>query len=430
MNKPLRIGIAGLGTVGCGVVDIFQRNNALLNMRAKRDLEITCVSSQNKERARPVDTSAYEWVDNALDMASRDDVDVIVELIGGEEGVAKTLIEAALKNGKHVVTANKALLAHHGFSLAQLAEKNKVQLMYEAAVAGGIPIIKSMREGFAGNKITAVYGILNGTCNYILTEMRETGRDFETVLSEAQEKGFAEADPSFDVDGIDAAHKLCILSALAFGVKPDYKKLPVTGIRHITASDITYAEDLGYRIKLLGITHCKNGEIIQSVEPCLVHEDSTMGAVEGVFNTVLVEGDAIDHGQSIGRGAGAGPTGSSVVADIIDIARGYNVPTFGVPCEALSDANWADSGKWESRFYMHLSVTDRAGVLADIAHVLKENNVSVEALAQLSHNPDNPVSITLTTHKVAQENITKAINAIAGLPAVLTEPTMLRIEEI
>ncbi len=430
MNKPLRIAIAGLGTVGCGVVDMLTRNAALLSLRAGRGIVITCVSSRDKSLKRDVDVSAYAWVDDSLHMATRDDVDVVVELIGGHEGIAKDLIEVALKSGKHVITANKALLAHHGFALAKLAETNGVQLMYEASVAGGVPIIKAMREGFAGNKISAVYGILNGTCNYILTEMRETGRDFETVLVDAQEQGFAEVDPSFDVDGIDAAHKLCILSGLAFGVKLNFENLAVTGIRHITASDITYAEDLGYRIKLLGIVRCNNGKIYQSVEPCLVHEDSTMGAVEGVFNTVLVEGDGIEIGQCIGRGAGAKPTASSVVSDLVDLARGYNVPTFGVPYDALVDADWGENGSLMARFYLHLSVTDRVGVLSDVANILKLNNVSVEAMAQLGHDPENPVSITFTTHAVKQADIENAVQKIAGLPAVLARPTMLRIEEI
>lgn len=430
MKQPLRVAIAGLGTVGCGVVDIIARNGDLLAQRAGQPIDIVAVNAKTKSRKRPVDVSSYEWASDAMLMVARDDIDVVIELIGGSEGVAKDLVEAALKNGKHVVTANKALLAHHGIELAKFAEDKNVQLMYEAAVAGGIPIIKSLREGFAANNVSAVYGILNGTCNYILSEMRETGRDFETVLSDAQELGYAEADPSFDVDGVDAAHKLSIISALAFGIRPDFAKLPVTGIRNITSNDIAYAESLGYRIKLLGIARCIDGKIYQYVEPCLVDQNGTIGAVEGVFNTVLVEGDAIDRGQSIGRGAGAGPTASSVIADVVDIARGMRAPTYGVPVSALDDAKWGDNGALTARFYVRIKVTDRAGVLADVANILKSNNVSIETMTQFGHDPDKPVSMTMTTHMAVQSCIEEAIKKITDLPAVLSHPTLLRIEEI
>lgn len=428
-QEALRIGIAGLGTVGCGALSLLERNAALITARAGRKIDVRSVSSRDRSKKRPVNLSAYEWCDDPLEMVKQDDIDVIVELIGGEDGVAKDLCEQALACGKHVVTANKAMLAHHGYDLAKAAELSNVQLMYEAAVAGAIPVVKALREGFAGNAIQAVYGILNGTCNYILTEMRETGRDFDDVLAEAQEKGYTEADPTFDVDGIDAAHKLCILSSLAFGVKPDFEALKITGIRNITSGDIAYAEELGYRIKLLGATCSDQSGISQSVEPCLVREDSTIGSVEGVFNTVLIEADAIDSGQLIGRGAGAEPTASAVIADLIDIARGAKTPTFGLPHDALVTLKCADYGTKTSRFYVRLVVRDQVGVLAAVSSILSDHKVSVEALMQQGRDPNNPVSIVLTTHEVSRADIDAALADIKKLDAILSEPSLLRIED-
>lgn len=430
MTKSLRIAIAGLGTVGCGVIEILQKKAELVTARAGCQFEITAVSSRDQSRDRPVDVSSYDWVNDPVEMAKRDDVDVVLEMIGGESGIAKKVIETALDHKKHVITANKALMAHHGFELADRADENGVQLLYEAAVGGGIPVIKTLRESFGGNKVKAVYGILNGTCNYILTEMRETGRDFEDVLADAQKAGYAEADPAFDIDGVDAAHKLCLIGALAFGIKPEFEKLKTKGIRNITASDITYAQEMGYRIKLLGITRSDESKIYQSVEPCLVQEYSTMGAVEGVFNTVLVDADSIDIGQSIGLGAGAGPTASSVVSDLFDLARGNSMPVFGIPSKDLKEAEYGDFGDWEARFYLHLGVRDRKGVLADVAGILRDHKVSVETMVQHGHDPENPVSIIMTLHKVRQSLINEACGEIKKLDSVLGAPTLLRIEEI
>lgn len=336
----------------------------------------------------------------------------------------------SLSTGKHVVSANKALLAHHGYELAKLAEANGKALAYEAAVAGGIPAIKVLREGFAANEIAAVYGILNGTCNYILTEMRETGRDFADVLKEAQEKGYAEADPTFDVEGIDAGHKLCLLSAIAFGVRPDFKALQMTGISHLTATDIALAGELGYRIKLLGIARRVNGKVMRMLEPCLVPKDSSLGAVEGVFNAVMVEGDFVGTGLSVGRGAGEGPTASAVVADLIDLARGHMVPTFGCPVDMLSGAAWIDAGKTQSRFYLRLSVPDRPGVLCRISGVLADGGISIESLIQHGRDPGQPVSIVLTLHEVSGEAMKSALENIAALDIVLEKPCLMRIEEL
>lgn len=429
MSKPLRIAIAGLGTVGAGVVRLLQAHHDLIAARAGRPLEIVAVSARDRARDRGVDLSSCEWVDRAEDLAARDDIDAVVELVGGAEGTARALVEGALSRGRDVVTANKALLAHHGHALAQQAERHGAALRYEAAVAGGIPVIKSVREGFSANEIKAVYGILNGTCNYILTEMRLTGRSFADVLADAQEKGYAEADPTFDVDGIDAAHKLCILSALAFGIKPDFEALSVQGIRHVSAQDILHAQELGYRIKLLGIARRMGDAVVQAVEPCLIPVDRPMSAVEGVFNAVFVDGDFVGTGLAAGRGAGAGPTASAVVADLIDLARGLRLPAFGVPAAALKDAVRGDAGEIVERFYVHMSVIDQPGVLADISAILRDHHVSLEVVLQRGRDPGKPVSIVLISHKVRQADIRAAIGHISGLATVCAPPCLIRIED-
>lgn len=425
---PLRIGIAGLGTVGASVVRLLQLHRDLITRRAGRTIDIVAISARSRDKDRGVDLSGYEWVERPSALAGRDDIDVVVELIGGEEGEARALLQNALERGMPAVTANKALLARHGYELALLAEKTGAPLMYEAAVAAGIPIIKALREGFAGNEIRAVYGILNGTCNYILTTMRETGRPFSDVLKEAQNRGYAEADPAFDIDGVDAAHKLCLLSALAFGVKPSFETLSTQGISQITAADIAHAKELGYRIKLLGISKRLNGSIIQMVEPCLVPEDSTMGAVEDVFNAVFVEGDFVDTGLAVGRGAGAGPTASAVVADLIDLARGCRVPVFGIPASDLAEARWGDRGEVVDKFYVNLNVLDQPGVLADVSAIMRDHKVSMEAVMQKGHDPENPVSIMIVTHETRQADICAALEAIGQLACTVEPPVLMRIE--
>ncbi len=350
--KPFRIAIAGLGTVGAGVVETLQTNAELITARAGRPIEIAAICDRDQDSDRGVDLSGYEWAGDAHGLCDMDGLDAIVELIGGSEGIAYDLAKAALGKGVSIVTANKALLAHHGLELAALAEKNGAKLGYEAAVAGGIPIIKALREGLAGNEISCIYGILNGTCNYILTEMRETGADFDDVLKEAQEKGYAEADPSFDVDGVDTAHKLCLLTSLAFGVKPDFKALSTKGIREITIADIKAAGGFGCKIKLLGIAKRQGGKISQSVEPCLVPVESALGGVEDSYNAVFVEGNFVEKVLMTGRGAGRKPTASAVVADIIDLAKGLDEPVFGVRTDKLAEPVWADTGDIKSRYYI------------------------------------------------------------------------------
>lgn len=429
-QKSLRIAVVGLGTVGAGVIRVLQENGAAIAVRAGRAIDIIAVHARNKGKTRSVDVGAYEWVDDPLSLTTRDDIDVIVELAGGEGGMAKDLAEAALTKGKSFVTANKAMLARHGMALAALAEKHGGSLHYEAAVAGGIPIIKALREGFAGNDVRALYGILNGTCNYILTEMRTGGRDFPDVLKEAQAKGYAEADPTFDVEGIDAAHKLSILTALAFGVTLDFDAIDITGIRRINAKDIRFADELGFRIKLLGIAQrSRSGKIAQSLEPCLVPVDSAIGSVEGVYNAVFVEGDFVDRAMLEGRGAGEGPTASAVVSDLIDIARGVRLPTFGIPADGMKPAKWAGADDILSEQYLHLIVTDQPGVIADVSAILRDNRISIETMLQRGRDPGQPVSVVITTHECSRAAIRAAARQIEDLPSVLAPPMVMRIQK-
>jgi homoserine dehydrogenase len=434
MAEVLRVGIAGLGTVGAGVVRLLQENRDIVASRAGRSIEVTAVSARDRSRDRGCNLDGLDWVDNAADLARRDDCDVIAELIGGEDGPARALVEAALDAKKPVVTANKALLAHHGPALAAKAESAGVPLAYEAAVAGGIPVIKALREGLAANKVDAVFGILNGTCNYILSEMQKTGRSFVDVLDDAQKEGYAESDPTLDVDGIDAAHKLSILTGIAFGVRPDLETMRVSGIRRITATDIEYAQELGYVIKLLGISRraddCCTGCIVQMVEPCLVPQSCALGGVDGVFNAVQVENNMAGQSVFVGRGAGAGPTSSAVVADIIDIARGIQPPCYGVPAAELAAPVWADIGKLRDRFYLRLNVVDKPGVLADISSLLRDHGISIEALLQHGRDPGQPVMLVMTTHEARQSDIASACEALSALPVILESPCVLRIEEL
>jgi homoserine dehydrogenase len=429
MSQPFRIGIAGLGTVGSGVVKIVQSNADLLAARAGRPIEIVAVSARSK-KDRGVDLSPYEWVDNPQNLAERHDVDAVVELIGGSDGPAFALVKKALEHKKHVVSANKALLAHHGYELAVLAEKNNASLMYEAAVAGGVPAIKALREGLAANRITAVYGILNGTCNYILTQMRETGRDFADVLKEAQAKGYAEADPAFDIDGVDAGHKICILSAIAFGVKPKFEGVKLAGIRTLTSTDIVFAQELGFKIKLLGIAKDYNGKITIAVEPCLVPSTSPLGAIEDVYNAVFVEGNFVETPLFTGRGAGSGPTASAVVADIIDLARGISIPTFGIPAKNLKEPQFLDVSKKGARYYLRLTVYDQPGVLADVSAILRDHKISIEGLLQRGRDPGQPVPVVITTHSdTLYTNITESVKLINKLKCTVQPACLMRIED-
>lgn len=429
-ENMIRIGIAGLGTVGIGVVKILNRHQAVLAERSGVALNITAVSARDRSRDRGIETSGFRFEPDALVLAEAPDVDIVVELIGGADGVAYDLVKGALQNGKHVVTANKALLALHGTELAEIAEANNAAINFEAAIAGGIPIVKALREGLAGNRFNRVYGILNGTCNYILTEMEQTGRDFSDVLAEAQELGYAEADPSFDIDGVDAAHKLALLASLAYGARVDFSAVHIEGIRHIQAIDIAFAKELGYRIKLLAIAAERGEGIEQRVHCCMVPVDTPIAHVDGVFNAVVADGDFVDTTVFEGRGAGEGPTASAVVGDIIDIARGNRVPTFSVPVTSLRTIDTVSVASRIGRAYIRLHVVDRPGVIADIAAVLRDEAVSISTLVQRGRasGPNGGVPVVLITHEGVESALTRALERIAALQVVLETPRMIRIE--
>lgn len=427
MVKPFRIAIAGLGTVGAGVVKLLQDNRDILRNRTGRPVDIIAVSARDKRKDRGVDLSGYEWIYPPEKLLETEDLDAVIELIGGEDGPAYELVRGALEKGIHVITANKALLAHHGYELAALAEENEACLAYEAAVAGGIPAIKALREGLAGNRISAVYGILNGTSNYILTRMRETGAAFEDILKEAQDKGYAEADPSFDIGGVDAAHKICLLAAAAFGIIPDFDAVQIGGIAGLTATDIRFADELGFKIKLLGTARAFEERILITVEPCLVPADTPLGAVDGVSNAVRIEGDFIESILLTGPGAGAGPTASAVVADIIDTARGRRRPVFGIPASLLKKAEIMAPGKTKDAHYVRLNVLDQPGVLADVAAILRDHNISIESLLQHGRDPGQPVPVVIMTHEGLHADMRKACDQIAALEASIDPPCLMRV---
>jgi homoserine dehydrogenase len=428
MSKTLRIGIAGLGTVGGGTLRLLQGNAELLARRTGHRLVVTAVSARDPSRQRDLDLAGLRWHEDARALVEDPEVDLVCELIGGSDGVALDLARGCLSRGRPVVTANKAMLAHHGAELARLAERTGAALGWEAAVAGGIPIIKSLRQGLAANRILRVSGILNGTCNFILTTMRETGREFADVLAEAQALGYAEADPAFDVDGIDAAHKLTLLAAVAFGGKPRFDAVHIEGIRHVSAMDIAFAGQLGYRIKLLGVARMTEAGLEQRVHPCMVPAEAPIAQVEGVLNGVVVEGDHVGAVVHEGRGAGAGPTASAVVADIIDIARGLRLPTFGVPADELAEHAVAPMAAHRGCYYIRLMVVDQPGVLADISAVLRDHNASIESLIQRGRNPGQAVPIVLTSHDALEADMRGALERIGALPSVLEPPRMIRIE--
>jgi len=429
LSDEIKIVLAGLGTVGAGVIDLLERNGDLIAARAGRRPVVTGVSARDRKKDRGVDLSALAWYDDPVAMAREADYDVYVELIGGSDGPAKAACETALQAGKHVVTANKALIAEHGTALAAAADASGAALAFEAGVAGGIPILKAMREGLAANRISRVVGILNGTCNYILTDMRQSGRPFDEVLAEAQALGYAEADPSFDVDGIDAAHKLAILTSLAFGVAVDFDGVSVSGIRKVTPLDIQFADELGYRIKLLGIGALAETGIEQHVEPCMVRRGSPIGSVDGVYNAVMVQSDAADDTTYEGRGAGAGPTASAVIADIVDVARGRVMPAFGIPADQLAQPVRADVEGRHGAFYVRLIVRDIPGVIADISAALRDEQVSLETVVQRGRSPNDAVPVVLTTHETGAAALQRALDRIGDLEAVLEEPCLIRIEE-
>lgn len=428
--KSLRIGIAGLGTVGGGVAEILTKKAALVNARAGQPIAITAVSARSKNKKRGVSLKGVNWHTDATKLATDKNVDVVVELIGGADGVAYALCKQALNNKKHVVTANKALIAKHGVELAKLAEKNGVRLQCEAAVAGGIPILKTLKEGLAGNRISRVAGILNGTCNYILTNMERGRRAFDDVLKEAQALGYAEADPGFDIDGVDASHKLSILTSIAFGVPVDVKHMYVEGIRRITLADIDHARDLGYRIRLVGIARLTAKGIEQRVHPALVPLSSPIAWVEGVLNAVAVESDSLGGLFLEGAGAGKGPTASAVVADLVDIAAGRGTHTFGIKAAALKAQPFTDILAREGAYYINLNVMDKPGVLAGITKALGSEKIGVESVVQPSSTQGKTAQVILVTHSTTEAAMRKALKKISKLGYVLGEPNVIRIEKL
>ena len=422
MAEPLRVALAGLGTVGGGVVRLLDANAALIARRAGRPIEVVAVSARDRAKDRGFDHSRFDWVDDTAALARHERADVVVELIGGADGPALTLARATLNAGKSLVTANKAMIAHHGLELASAAEAAGVALKFEAAVAGGVPVVKGIREGAAANAIGRVYGILNGTCNFILSTMEETGRDFAGVLAEAQGRGFAEADPSFDIDGIDAAHKLSILASLAFGTRPAFAGVEAHGIAHVLAADIAEAAALGHRIRLVGMAEAGAGGLFQRVHPHLVPLDHPLAHVSGSTNAVVVEGDFVGRLLFQGPGAGDGPTASAVVADLIDIARGEWGPPYAMPAAALTPATAVDSGGRRGRAYLRFAVVDRVGVLAEIAAAMRDAGVSIASLIQREAATDGTVLVAIVTHDGPERAVAQALERLRGSPSLAGQP--------
>ena len=431
-TNPLRIALAGLGTVGVGVIRLIETNREVIAARAGRAIEIVAVTARERGRDRGVDLSPYAWVDDMQAMATRDDVDVVVELIGGSDGPALTLARAAFDAGKGVVTANKAMVALHGLQLAEAAAIARAPFAFEAAVAGGIPVLKGLREGTAANALTRIYGVLNGTCNFILSEMERTGADFAEMLTEAQAKGYAEADPSFDIDGVDSAHKLAILAAIGFGTRIDFAAVRTEGIRAVRASDILQADSLGYVIRLVGLAAMLEDEgtcrLLQRVRPCLVPFRHPLGAVTGATNAVVAEGDF--SGRLLFQGAGAGdrPTASAVVADLIDIARGQSGAPFSVPTGSLMACEPADPGTRIGRDYIRFTVADRPGVLAELTAAMRDADVSIESFIQRGRHADGgEVQVALVTHAGPEACVTEALRLLEGSPNLTAPPLVMPI---
>jgi homoserine dehydrogenase len=428
-SAPLRIALAGLGTVGAGVIRLVEANADLIARRAGRPIVISAISARDRSKKRGVDLAPYVWEDDMVILGEREDVDVVVELVGGADGPALACARTTFEAGKALVTANKAMVAHHGLELAAKAEAAKAAFKFEAAVAGGIPVIKGLREGAAANAIERVYGILNGTCNYILTVMEDTGRDFADVLAEAQAKGFAEADPAFDIEGTDAAHKLAILAAICFGTKLDFKAVETSGITRLRAADIAQAHALGYVIRLIGMADTDGGALFQRVQPHLVAFNHPLAHVDGATNAVVAEGNFSGRLLFQGAGAGDGPTASAVVADIIDIARstvggGEVGAPFSVPVAELSAMAAAATGHRLGRSYIRFMVSDRPGVLAEITAALRDAGVSIESLIQKGRASDDAVMVAMVTHEGPESAVSEAVRLLHG-SAALTEPPLV-----
>jgi homoserine dehydrogenase len=441
MQKPLTLGVAGLGTVGAALLELLHTHKERLAERAGRSLKVVAVSARSKGKKRGVDTASIKWFDDPVALAQDPSIEAFVELIGGADGVAKDAVEAALAAGKHVVTANKALLAKHGVMLAKLAEEKGVALNFEAAVAGGIPVIKALRESLAANEVRRVYGILNGTCNYILSTMADQHRSFAEALKEAQDLGYAEADPTFDIGGFDTAHKLAILTSLAFGTELGFDQVDVEGIQTITEVDIEAAEDMGYRIKLLGVAARTEGGIEARVHPAMVPKDSAIAQVSGATNAVAIDADFCGSLLLIGPGAGGRATASAVASDILDIARGTVMPPLVTPTRDLMPYTKSKLGAHQGAYYVRLSVYDRPGAMAAIAKRMGDNEVSIESIVQrrprsalpgigTRQKPGAPALVIMITHETTEEALRQAVEAIEQDGKVSERPQVIRIEKL
>jgi homoserine dehydrogenase len=434
--KPIAVGLLGIGTVGSGTWDVLLRNAGEIRRRAGRAIRITRVADKDQKKARKLVGGKARVSGNAFEVARAPDIDIVVELIGGT-GIAKDLVLEAIARGKHVVTANKALLAKHGNRIFAAAQKKGVMVAFEASVGGGIPIIKALREGLAANRIEWIAGIINGTSNFILSEMRDKGLPFASVLKEAQRMGYAETDPTFDIEGIDAAHKLTILSALAFGIPMQFAKAYTEGVSRLTQEDIGYAEELGYRIKLLGITRRAQKGIELRVHPTLVPARRLIANVEGVMNAILVKGDAVGATMYYGAGAGSQPTASAVVADLVDVTRlitadpEHRVPHLAFQPDQLSDTPILPIGEVETSYYLRMRVLDKPGVLARITRILADSRISIGAMVQKEPGEgEQRVDIVMLTHRAIEKNVDSAMARIEKLPTVLGKVTRIRLEEL
>ncbi|PYB71314.1 homoserine dehydrogenase [Rhizobium wuzhouense] len=435
MADALKIGVAGLGTVGASLVRILQQRANALTVACGRPIRVTAVTARDATKDRGILMDGIAWYADPSEMAEKADIDVFVELIGGAEGAAERSVRAALTRGLHVVTANKALLSRHGVELAKIAEQKSRLLNYEAAVAGGIPVIKTLRESLTGNNFTRIYGIMNGTCNYILTRMEREGLSFADCLKEAQRLGYAEADPSFDIEGNDTAHKLSILTTLAFGCEISADKIYLEGITNISIEDIHAAADLGYRIKLLGVAQKTESGIEQRVHPTMVPLDSVIAQVDGVTNAVALESDILGELLMVGPGAGGNATASAVLGDITDIAKSrpgaQDVPVLGRPAHLLEPYRQAEMQSHEGGYFIRLTVQDRTGVFASIATRMAENAISLESIVQHSKEPaapGRPQTIILVTHATMESAVRTAVGAIKGEGYLIGEPQVIRIE--
>ncbi|MGI4841782.1 MAG: homoserine dehydrogenase [Janthinobacterium lividum] len=437
--KPIKVGLLGIGTVGAGTFNVLQRNQEDIRRRAGRGIEITMVAARDLEKARGIVGAGVEVVGDPFAVVDHPDIDIVVELIGGYE-LPHALVLKAIANGKHVVTANKALLALHGNEIFAAAQEKGVMVAFEAAVAGGVPIIKALREGLTANRIESVAGIINGTTNFILSEMREKGLDFATALQQAQELGYAEADPTFDIEGVDAAHKLTIMSAIAFGIPVQFDKAYIEGISQLQARDISYAEQLGYRIKLLGITrrtHTESGEGIElRVHPTLIPAGRLIANVEGAMNAVLVQADAVGASLYYGKGAGSEPTASAVIADLVDVTRlatvdpYCRVPHLAFQPNEMTDVAIVPMAEITTSYYLRVYVKDQLGVMADLTRILADAGISIDAVLQKEPGDQVNLDIILLTHQTREKNIIAAIEKIEKLPAVIGKVTRIRLETL